>query len=103
MAWTEIGALEDLADGRGTRLRAGSRALAVFRLGGAVFAVDDRCPHRGLPLHDGMFAEGRVRCRTHGSTFRLDSGAVERGPAGRGVAVHPVEVRDGRVWVDLPD
>ena len=61
------------------------------RLDGEPFAVVDaelgptalyaRCSHLGGPLDEGEIVDGCVRCPWHGSEFRLDSGAVVRGPA----------------------
>lgn len=49
----------------------GSRALAVYRdLGGTVRAVEDRCPHRRLPLSMGRLTEdGSIQCPYHGWSF----------------------------------
>jgi nitrite reductase/ring-hydroxylating ferredoxin subunit len=102
MAWVDIGSLDDFVDGSGAAIRAGDRSLAVFRLAEEILAIENRCPHRGLPLHDGTLSGASVRCRTHGSCFDLRSGAVERGPASRGVFVYRVDVTAGRVRVEIP-
>ena len=103
MAWIEVGPLNDLPDGCGAAFTLGGRRVAIFRAGDEVFAIGDRCPHRGFPLHDGSFDGSVVRCRTHGSTFDLRTGAVRRGPASSGVAAFRVEVADGIVRVEVPD
>jgi len=101
MARIAIGALTDFPDGRGVACAIGELHLAVFRIGDRVFAVDDRCSHRGFPLADGVLEGARIRCRTHGSCFELASGAVVRGPARRAIQAYPVEVIDGHVFVEL--
>lgn len=101
MAQVVIAALADLPDGRGTPVHAGGRALAVFRLGEAVFALDDRCSHRGFPLHDGTLRGDALRCRTHGACFDLASGTVVQGPARRAVRTYPVSVVEGVVSVEI--
>jgi phenylpropionate dioxygenase-like ring-hydroxylating dioxygenase large terminal subunit len=44
---------------------------------GHVYALHDRCPHRGVPLSAGkaMFS-GTITCPYHGWTYRLDSGDI---------------------------
>ena len=74
-------------------------AVLVTRQGGRVYALTDRCVHRGGPLHEGEIANGCVTCPWHGSTFRLDDGAVERGPAAYPQPVYDVRVRDGSIEV----
>jgi nitrite reductase/ring-hydroxylating ferredoxin subunit len=98
-----IASLADLRDGHGVVVRVGGLRLAVFRVGDGVYVLDDVCPHRGFPLHDGVINAGSVQCRTHGSCFNLASGAVERGPAHRGVRTYPVAVVGDRIELDVGD
>ena len=103
MAQMTIGALTDFPDGRGVDFEIAGRRLAVFRVGERVFAVDDRCSHRGFPLNDGALESGsNVRCRTHGSCFDLATGAVVRGPARHAIRAYQTEIVDGQVIVDIP-
>ena len=99
----DVGGSADFPEGSGVAVVVGGRRLAVFRIGDRFYAVDNLCPHRRFPLHDGIVRELTVRCRTHGSCFRLDSGELVRGPARRGIAAYGVEVVDGRLVVDLAD
>lgn len=103
MAEVSIGTLEDFPEGRGTAILVGERRLAVFRVGESFFAVDDHCPHRRFPLHDGSISGGTIRCRTHGSCFDAQSGAVVRGPATRPTRTYPTRCGDGKVFVDVPE
>ncbi len=98
-----IGALSDLPDGRPIGVQVAGRRLAVVRRGERVFAVDDRCAHRGFPLHDGTVDGTTIRCRTHGACYALESGEVVRGPARRAVRTYPVIVEGETVVVELPD
>ena len=103
MPLIDIGVAADFPEGCGVAIVVGGRRLAVFRTGGALYAVDNLCPHRRFPLHDGVVAGLTIRCRTHGSCFRLDSGELVRGPARRGIAAYRIDVVGERVVVDLPD
>jgi len=81
--------------------------LALFRgQGGAVGALLDRCPHRGVPLSPGCVKDGQLECPYHG--WRFDTGgAVRRVPAlrgphearGRCTPAFPARELDGFVWV----
>jgi nitrite reductase/ring-hydroxylating ferredoxin subunit len=101
MAPLTLGPLADFPERRGVPVQVEGRALAVFRRGERVFVVDDRCPHRGFPLHDGICDGATVRCRTHGATFALADGALVCGPARRGVRVYDAAVVDGAVVVTV--
>jgi len=49
--------------------------IAVFRLANdEVFAVHDKCPHKGGPLSQGIVSDGVVTCPLHGWKIRLDTG-----------------------------
>ena len=45
--------------------------VLVARHGGEVYALSNRCVHRGGPLDEGELSGGCVTCPLHGSTFRL--------------------------------
>jgi nitrite reductase/ring-hydroxylating ferredoxin subunit len=101
MAQVVLGPLDEFLAGRGTAVEVGGHRLAVFRIGERVFAIDDRCSHRGFPLHDGTVDATSVRCRTHGACFDLSSGAVLRGPARRPIRVYATAIVDGQVLVEI--
>ena len=94
-------ALADAALGEGDTkaVDVGGVSVLVARDGGRVFALSDRCVHRGGPLHRGEISNGCVTCPWHGSTFRLADGAVARGPAAYPQPAYDVRVRDGSIEV----
>ncbi len=93
MTWTRVCHLEDIPV-LGARvierpLRAGGN-IAVFRTAtDAVFALSDRCPHKGGPLSQGIVHGERVACPLHGWNVELrtgcavgpDEGCTQRFPA----------------------
>ncbi len=101
MGGVVLGSLADFPDGCGTAVEIAGRCLAVFRLGNRVFVIDDRCAHRGFPLHDGVVGPTSIRCRTHGACFDLATGAVLRGPARRAIRTYQTDVLDGQVVVEI--
>jgi len=103
MPWIDIGLASDFPQGRGVAVVADGRRLAVFNADGQLYAVDDLCPHRRFPLNDGIVQGSTVRCRTHGSCFKVDTGELVRGPAGRGIGAYAVKLEETRVLVAMPD
>ncbi len=65
----------------------------------AVYAVDNRCPHMGFPLHRGSVCDGILTCHWHHARFDLESGGTFD-PFADDVQTYPVVVRDGVVYVD---
>jgi nitrite reductase (NADH) small subunit len=84
--WLEVGRLDDIPC-RGARrvMRPdGSPPIAVFRTADdEIFALVDRCPHRGGPLSQGIVQGHAVACPLHGWVIELDSGRAEAPDEGR--------------------
>jgi len=78
--WTGVLDESALVEGRPQRVEAGGIPVLLVRQGGELFALSDRCAHRGGPLHEGELSDGCVKCPWHGSVFRLRDGGVEEGP-----------------------
>ncbi|MCC6658465.1 MAG: nitrite reductase small subunit NirD, partial [Rhodocyclaceae bacterium] len=75
--------------------------IAVFRKDeDEVFAVDDRCPHKGGQLSQGIVFDRRVACPLHGMTIHLDSGKAQAPDEG---CTHKYRVRvdKGVVFLNL--
>lgn len=97
----DVGAVEDFTEGQGRPVVVGDRVVAVFRLKGRFFAIDDRCPHAGASLAGGAIHEGTVVCPRHAWRFNLETGAWADYPR-IGVETYPVRISDGRVLVGVP-
>ena len=75
--WIEIGALKDIPRLGSRVVRTASGNIAVFRTeSDEVFALDDRCPHKGGPLSQGIVYGERVACPLHGWSIELGSGCA---------------------------
>ena len=98
--------LSALPEGRGRRVCKAGLDLAVFRIGDAVYAIDDSCPHSGGSLSNGKLQGTRVTCPVHGLKFNLES-VCQPGPATLEAKKHAVNVVDGIVMLapdeHLPD
>ncbi len=74
--------------------------LAVFRVDGALYAVDDTCTHQDASLADGYLEGCFIECPLHASTFDLRTGRPSGPPATRAVRTHAVIVLDGTIFVE---
>lgn len=91
--------LKELREGVPQRCVAGDAILSLCRVNGAVYAVDDRCPHEDVSLSLGSLQGHRLRCPLHGSEFDVRSGQVLSEPAADDLRSWPVKVVDE--WVVL--
>lgn len=99
--WIEVGVLEDIPRLGARVVRTERGDIAVFRtLDDDVFALDDRCPHKGGPLSQGIVYGRKVACPLHNWSIHLDTGAAvapDEGCAAR----YAVRVEDGKIYLSL--
>lgn len=98
--WIDIGALEEIPQ-RGARVvKTTLGCVAVFRTASdEVFALADRCPHRGGPLSEGIVHGNRVTCPLHNWVFGLNDGRARGADEGQ-VPTYPAKVEAGRILLD---
>ncbi|MBU1441801.1 nitrite reductase small subunit NirD [Aurantimonas sp. 22II-16-19i] len=91
-SWHRIGLLTDIPR-RGARCVVTPLGrIAVFRTAeDRIFATEDRCPHKGGPLSEGIVHDSSVTCPLHNAVISLTSGEM-RGPDEGRVRVFAVRV-----------
>jgi len=99
--WTEVLTVDELSDGKLIRADADGAKVLLFRDGDDVYAIADTCSHRGCSLSEGEVKRGGVVCPCHGSTFRLEDGGIERGPATAPQRAYDTRIVEGRVEVKV--
>jgi len=73
--------LDELPEGIGRAFVVGTRSIAIFRTRcGALHAVENKCPHRGGPLSDGIVVSDQIVCPLHAWRFNLRSGQCQENP-----------------------
>lgn len=101
MSFHELCALDDIPRLGSRVVAAPAGDIAVFRTADdRVFALDDKCPHRGGPLSQGIVHGERVTCALHGWLVELPSGSAVAPDEGC-VKRHEAKVENGRVWLRI--
>ena len=105
--WVRVTAAENIPLRQGRSVQFGGMAVAIFNLGDRFVALENRCPHRGGPLSDGIVSAAgnaiSVTCPLHNWRVCIDSGRVLK-PAGDHAAcarTFEVKIEDGIVMLDL--
>jgi nitrite reductase (NADH) small subunit len=98
--WIDIGKLEDIPL-RGARVvKTAKGCVAVFRTAeNEAFALDDRCPHKGGPLSQGIVHGRSVTCPLHNWVIDLASGEAQGADKGS-VKTIPLKTKAGRLLLD---
>ena len=96
-----LGSSDLISPGEGRSIRVDGQAIALFRgRTGDLYAVENRCPHRGGPLADGIFGGGQVICPYHSYRFDLATGACLT-DATCSLRTFPVSERHGEILVTI--
>ncbi|WP_407083111.1 nitrite reductase small subunit NirD [Paenibacillus aurantius] len=94
-----VGSIEEIPFMRGRVVSLGKQEIAVFRLSnGEVKAVENRCPHKGGPLSEGIVSGGNVYCPLHDWKVCLRSGDVQEPDRGC-VKTYQVEVIGSEIFL----
>jgi naphthalene 1,2-dioxygenase ferredoxin component len=99
--WSDAAALSDLWDDSGTSVLVQGRDVALFRVGDAVYAIDNLCSHGQARLCDGFVEGHEIECPLHQGRFDLRTGQPTCEPAVQAVKTYPVRIDGGRVYVSL--
>jgi nitrite reductase (NADH) small subunit len=96
----DIGSIDDIPL-RGARVvKTTHGCIAVFRTAeNEAFAIDDKCPHRGGPLSQGIVHGNSVTCPLHNWVIALDTGAALGADEGQ-VRTYSLQVENGRLLLD---
>lgn len=100
--WIELGQISAVPR-RGARcVNTPGGKIAVFRTAeDQIFAIENRCPHKGGPLAEGIVHGASVTCPLHNWVFDLATGQAQGADEGR-VRTYPVKVEDGVIFI-APD
>jgi nitrite reductase/ring-hydroxylating ferredoxin subunit len=98
MPRAKIGTVDELRAKGCLAGKVGAQPVCVFWSDDRAYAVDDRCPHMGFPLHRGTVENGLLTCHWHYARFDLESGGT-LDPFADDVKAHDVELVGGEVFV----
>jgi nitrite reductase [NAD(P)H] small subunit len=98
--FVDVGALDDIPELGARIVRVPNGCVAIFRgYSNRVFALDDRCPHKGGPLSQGIVHGASVTCPLHNLVIDLETGAA-LGVDGGHVRRFEIHVENGRLLLD---
>jgi nitrite reductase (NADH) small subunit len=98
--WVDIGAIADIPL-RGARVvKSAIGCIAVFRTAtDEAFAIDDKCPHKGGPLSQGIVHDRAVTCPLHNWVIALETGVAQGADKGQ-IRTYPLKIENGRILLE---
>ena len=91
-----IGVAGEIEPGQRKRVFVDGRCVVVFNVDGAIYAIDDSCPHNGASLGNGQLEGPVLRCPAHGLRFDLRTGCTP-GTGGLSLITFAVETVDSKL------
>src|SRR5688500_880156 len=96
-----VGKVHEVKEGEGKTISIGNKLIALFRVDGQHYAIDDVCPHMGSSLSGGDLEISIVTCPWHAWRFRVTDGTWADTPRIK-LGCYPVRVVGEDIQVQLP-
>jgi len=96
-----VSTIDEIPPGSGKTVEVQGVRIALFNVGGSLFAVDNTCPHAGGPLGEGCLTGEIVECPWHGWEFNVRTGDRPGNPNFT-VTRCPVRVMENQIQIALP-
>jgi 3-phenylpropionate/trans-cinnamate dioxygenase ferredoxin component len=102
VGFVRVCALDDLPTIGAVQAEVNGKVVAIVRdSAGGIHAIDDTCSHANVSLSEGDVEDTAIECWLHGSRFDLRSGKPIGLPATTPIAVYPVKIDGGDVFVSV--
>ena len=99
MAFVKVASRAELPAGSSKLVEAGGKQIALFNSGGAFYAIDNTCKHRGGSLAEGDLDGTSVTCPLHGWEYDVTTGANLDDPNVK-LGCYPVKIDGDDILID---
>jgi 3-phenylpropionate/trans-cinnamate dioxygenase ferredoxin subunit len=93
--------VDDIPEGRAVVVDIDGESLALARVDGDVYCIDNICTHDGGPLGEGELDGTAIECPRHGGRFDVCTGRALSFPAVVPVNAYDVKIEGQDILVDL--
>lgn len=97
--WVTVCDERALAEGENVVVDVDGCDIAVFKISGECYAIEDICSHDGTEIASGMVVGDEIICPRHGARFCIKTGEVKSAPAYESIASFPVRIENGKIQV----
>ncbi len=101
MAWHGSIKASEVAEGEVCGITIADTQIALYRIGGTIFATSNICTHEYALLSDGYVDGDCVECPLHAAVFHVPTGEVRGGPTDCALKTYPVKLEDDVVMIDI--
>jgi 3-phenylpropionate/trans-cinnamate dioxygenase ferredoxin subunit len=97
--WIDVIKAQDLAERDHSVVDVDGTTIAVFKIDGGFYAIEDVCTHDGAEIASGRLEGDTIICPRHGARFCIKTGAVMSPPAYEPISCFPVRILEEMVQV----
>jgi 3-phenylpropionate/trans-cinnamate dioxygenase ferredoxin subunit len=97
--WIDVCDAKALAESENIIVEVDGTEVAVFKVDGQFYAIEDVCSHDGAEIASGELDGDEIVCPRHGARFCVKTGAVKCAPAYEDIDTFPVRVENERLQV----
>ena len=103
MPFVPVAKISEIPASGALRVKVGGLAIGLYRIGEAIHAMEDACPHAGFALSKGRFENGVIVCSAHGLRYDVRTGFDPDHADGFPIPCFRVRLANETVEVDLED
>ena len=100
--WHRLASTAEVREGEALAVDLAGVAIALYRVSGLIYALDDTCTHEFALLSQGFVDDGVVECPLHAAQFEIATGKCLCGPATEDLRTYEVRVEGDDVLVRKP-
>jgi 3-phenylpropionate/trans-cinnamate dioxygenase ferredoxin component len=98
--YSKVCTVSELKENQGKRFLINDVDVALFKVNGEIFILNNTCPHQHTTIiYDGIIEDGCVVCPAHGWMFNLKTGLQPTGA--RGLDSYPVKIINDEVFAKV--
>jgi len=99
--WIDVGAERALMNGENITIEVDGIDVAIFKIDGQFYAIEDVCPHDGAEVASGELVGDEIICPRHGARFCVKTGQVQCPPAYEDIETFSVRLKEGRLQIKI--
>jgi len=101
--WIAVASAAEVEDDEPFCVKQEGCQIALCRVGGTVYAIDDICTHEYASMSDGFIEGDCIECPLHQAQFHIPTGEARTPPATEDLKTWPVKEEDGQVFVNFAE
>ena len=97
--WVKVAELGELPESTALQVMLAGQPIALYNVGGQIFATHDLCTHGQASLSFGEIQGENIECPLHQGSFHIPTGKAISAPCTEDVKTYPVKVTDGSIYL----